>query len=142
MTRMDAAALWRFLEQTFPQAIEAGFTIETADDQAVRLRLVTGDAHLRPGGTVSGPTLMMLADTAMYLALLARVGPEALAVTTNLEMHFLRRPRPGVLVAEGQVVKLGRRLAVGQVWIRAEGDADPVALATVTYARTEDRPVS
>lgn len=132
---MDAEALRSFLAGEFPQALQAGFEIERVDDAGVGLVLHTRDHHLRPGGTVMGPTLMMLADTATYLAILSRVGPVALAVTSSLEMHFLRRPPPGTLRVEARLLKLGRSLAVAVVDIRAEGAGDdPVAHATVTYA--------
>lgn len=134
---MDEAALWRFLEETFPQALEAGFQIARVGVDEVRLTLDAGAQHLRPGGTVMGPTLMMLADTAVYLAILSRVGPKALAVTTSLQMHFLRKAPPGRLVATGRLRKLGRRLAVGSVSIEhapTEGPPHEVALATVTYS--------
>lgn len=133
---MDADALRAFLAEQFPQALRAGFTIDRVDEGGVRLVLPVDDRHLRPGGTVMGPTLMMLADTATYLAILASVGPLALAVTSSLDIHFLRRPRPEApLWAEARLVKLGRRLAVAVVEL---GTADEVvAHATVTYALPE-----
>ena len=92
------------------------------------------DAFLRPGGTLSGPTLMTLADTAMYYLVLAHVGPVSLAVTSNLTIHFLRRPAPRDLLAEARMLRLGGRSAVGDVVIRSDGDPAPVAHATVAYA--------
>lgn len=132
--RMDIPALEQFLQDQFPQALAAGFRIEHVDVDGVRLRLLADAQHLRPGGTVMGPTLMMLADTAVYLAILSRVGPVALAVTTSLEMHFLKRAPPGELIVHGRLLKLGRRLAVGSVDIAAEGVEGLVGHATVTYA--------
>lgn len=134
---MDGPALLAFLAEHFPQALAVGFTLERVEPQGVTLVLEAGDAHLRPGGTVMGPTLMMLADTVVYLAILSRVGPQALAVTTSLEMHFLRKAPPGRLVAVGRLAKLGRRLAVGTVSLRHEpdrGEPVEVGLATVTYS--------
>lgn len=137
---MDADALLVFLSREFPQALGVGFRIARVDDAGVALHLPTGDRHLRPGGTVSGPTLMMLADTVAYLAVLSRLGPVALAVTSSLEIHFLRKPPPGTVVAEGTLLKLGRSLAVVSVAIHAEGVTDQVAHATVTYAIPDGSP--
>lgn len=131
---MDAVALREFLQAEFPQSLQAGFEIARVDEHGVGLILRTEDRHLRPGGTIMGPTLMLLADTATYLVILSRVGPVALAVTSSLEMHFLRKPPPGTLLVEARLLKLGRSLAVAVVEIRSDGEADPVAHATVTYA--------
>jgi uncharacterized protein (TIGR00369 family) len=92
------------------------------------------DRHLRPGGTVSGPALMTIADTAMYYLVLGMIGPVALALTTNLNINFLRAPKLADVIAEAEMLKLGKRLAVGQVTIYSEGSEDPVAHATVTYS--------
>ena len=134
MARMDRSQLEAFLAQQFPQALDVGFRVEEVTDGRVRLRQPTDDRHLRPGGTVSGPTLMTLTDTAMYLALLAAIGPVSLAVTTSLNINFLRKPAPADLLAHAELLKLGKRLAVGQVTIYSDGVADPVAHATVTYS--------
>jgi acyl-coenzyme A thioesterase PaaI-like protein len=93
------------------------------------------DKHLRPGGTVSGPTIFGLADFAFYFALLARIGPVALAVTTSAAVDFMRKPQPGRdLLAEVRLLKLGRVLAVGDVMVRSEGSDDPVARISMTYS--------
>lgn len=134
MLRMNEEQIRAFLADEFPQAVAFGFTIERLDDDGIRLQLPCGESTLRPGGTVSGPTLMTLADTAVYLLILAHVGPVALAVTTNLNMHFLRKPGPGVLLADGRLLKLGKRLAVGEVELRSEDQGPVVAHATVTYS--------
>jgi uncharacterized protein (TIGR00369 family) len=131
---MDAAALERFIDRVFPAARSFGFVIERADADGVEVTLPITAAHLRPGGTISGPTLMTLADTAMYLAVLSRVGPEALAVTTSLNMNFLRRPRADRIICRCRLLKLGKRLAVGDTLIYPVGESDPVAQATVTYS--------
>ncbi|MDX1695424.1 MAG: PaaI family thioesterase [Ketobacteraceae bacterium] len=94
----------------------------------------TADRHLRPGGTVSGPTLMTMADTGLYAAILAQLGPVALAVTTNLNINFLRKPEPGLLRAETRLLKLGKRLAVGEVSITCNDNPEPVAHVTGTYS--------
>lgn len=134
MLRMNERELWAFLEREFPQAVAFGFRIDRLDDHGIRLSLPCGEGSLRPGGTVSGPTLMTLADTAVYLLVLAHIGPVGLAVTTNLNINFLRKPGPGVLLADGALLKLGRRLAIGEVALRTEGSERIVAHATVTYS--------
>jgi uncharacterized protein (TIGR00369 family) len=101
----------------------------------VRLRLHVTEKNLRPGGTVSGPAMFSLADVAVYLAILAMIGPEALAVTTNCSIDFMRKPAAGRdLVAEARLLKLGRTLAVGDVLVYSEGVAEPVARASLTYS--------
>jgi len=133
MPRMTAAEIERFLDEQFPRA-RALAQIEALGEDTVRIRLRYRDAYLRPGGTLSGPTLMTLADTAMFFLVLAQVGPVALAVTTNLTIHFLRRPEPRDLVAEARLLRLGGRSAVGDVLMWSDGDPAPVAHATVAYA--------
>ena len=130
---LDAAQLEAFLADAFPQA-RLAVAVEAVTDQGVRLRQPFDPAQVRPGGTISGPTLMALADTAMYLAVVAAIGPVALAVTTSLQIDFLRRPAPVAVVAEAELLKLGSRLAVGEVRLYSEGDAAPVARASVTYS--------
>jgi uncharacterized protein (TIGR00369 family) len=130
---MTAADIERFVAEQFPQA--AGFgVIEDVTDQTLRLRVPYRDAYLRPGGTLSGPTLMTAADTAVYFLLLANLGPVALAVTTSLDIHFLRRPAARDLLADARLLKLGKRLAVGDVLLRIDGEPEPVAQANVTYS--------
>ena len=133
MPGMTREELRRFLETEFPQA-PAGITVDSVDDTTIRIRQKTLDQHLRPGGTVSGPTLMAMVDFGFYLLLLSRLGPVAMAVTTNLNINFMRKPDPGHLVGEGRLLKLGKTLAVGDFTIWNEGENDPVAHATVTYA--------
>ncbi|MEW6269140.1 MAG: PaaI family thioesterase [Thermodesulfobacteriota bacterium] len=136
---MTAQELDDFLHREFPQVDEHRFRIEEVRGRAVRLRMPFDGRHLRPGGTVSGPSLMTLADTAMYVAVLAEIGPVPLAVTTNLTINFLRRPRPADVVAEARLLKLGRRLAVGEVALYSDGDPEMVAHATMTYSLPGER---
>jgi len=133
---LTAAELERRLAAEFPEAFHAGsgLTIVEAGTRAARVRLVPADKATRPGGTISGPTLMTLADVAMYVAVLASIGWVPLAVTTNLNINFLKKPAPGALLADCEILKLGKRLAVGAVTICAEGDDEPVAHATLTYS--------
>lgn len=134
MIVMDGAALQAFLLRDFAQ-VAGDFAVERADIAGICLRLRVQDRHLRPGGTVSGPAMFGLADVAMYLAILSRLGPVALAVTTNCSLDFMRKPAAGVdMLAEARVLKLGRSLAVGDVMLFSEGMRDPVARAGLTYA--------
>ncbi len=131
---MDQAALSAFLEQAFPQ-VSADFAIETLTNNGVEVRLKVSDQHLRPGGTVSGPSMFALADVAMYLAILSRIGPKALAVTTNCSIDFMRKPAAGVdLLCVAVLHKVGRVLAVGDCLLYSEGVAAPVARASLTYS--------
>jgi len=139
MPVMTPDDLHRFLEEEFPQ-VPPGISFDSVDDTTIRVRQKTLDSHLRPGGTISGPTLMAMVDCGFYLLLLARLGPVAMAVTTNLNINFMRKPEPGDLVGEGRLLKLGKTLAVGDFTIWNAGQDDPVAHATVTYAIPPRRP--
>lgn len=134
MLKMKPYELEEFLKAQFPQMDDFHFRIEKLEEKFLRIRLLYRDLHLRPGGTISGPSLMTLADTAMYLLVLAHIGPIALAVTTNLNINFLRKPDPKDVLAETKLLKLGQRLAVGEVTMYSEDENDPVAHATVTYS--------
>jgi uncharacterized protein (TIGR00369 family) len=136
VAKMSVAELEKFLHDEFPQAFSGGdLTIESADGQTCLLRQRYSDKMLRPGGTVSGPTLMALADCAMYVVLLSAIGPVALAVTTNLSINFLRRGAPGRdLLAAARLLKLGKRLAVGEVNLLSGTSPDPIAHVTATYS--------
>ena len=131
---MDAGALHDFMRKEFPQVAE-DFAIDTLTPDGVTVRLWVGERHLRPGGTVSGPSIFALADVSIYLALLSRIGPKALAVTTNCAIDFMRRPAAATdLLCEARLLKLGRVLAVGDALIRSEGTAEHVARASLTYS--------
>src|SRR6201987_553275 len=132
--KMSVAELEQFLRAEFPQSFGSGDTrIESADGQTCRLRQRYSDQMLRPGGTISGPTLMALADLTMYVVLLSAIGPVALAVTINLNINFLRKGAPGKdVLAEAKLLKLGRRLAVGEVNLLSGTSPDPIAHVTVT----------
>lgn len=131
---MTEAELTEFMWREFPQAAD-DFHVERLTPEGIVMRFNVVDRHLRPGGTVSGPTMFGLADVAVYLAILARIGPVALAVTTNGTIDFLRKPAADVdLLAEARLLKLGRVLAVGDVLIRSEGTEEPVARSSLTYS--------
>jgi uncharacterized protein (TIGR00369 family) len=130
-----------FLRTEFPQAFNgtSGLSVEEIWYGGARLRQACREAFIRPGGTISGPTMMTLADVTMYIAVLAAIGPVPLAVTTSLTINFLRRPAAADLVAEAELMKLGKRLAVGQVEIRSGSEAEIVAHATSTYSIPQPR---
>lgn len=132
--KMDRAALMAFLASDFAE-VAADFVVDRADSAGLDLRLRVAARHLRPGGTVSGPTLFALADVAIYLAILSRIGPKALTVTTSASIDFLRKPVAGVdLIGKARILKLGRVLVVGDVLVYSDGTPDPVARATLTYS--------
>jgi len=136
---MDKSALAAFLAAEFPQVAD-DFTILDLGEMSVRVRMNIGERHLRPGGTVSGPSMFALADVSIYLAVLAMIGPKALSVTTNISMDFMRKPAAGTdLICEARLLKLGRSLAVGDCLIHSEGQEAPVARASMTYAIPPER---
>jgi uncharacterized protein (TIGR00369 family) len=131
--RMSIDELHRFLEEHFQQ-VRGYFEVIAVGTDTIEVRLPYKDEFLRPGGTLSGPALMSLADTTMYLLVLSAVGPLALAVTSSLNIHFLRKPPPVDVIATARMLKLGRRLAVGDVHMVSAADGGLVAQATVSYA--------
>lgn len=141
-TVMTQEALMAFLTSEFPQAFGPGRAhhIEAIGPRTATVRLDATQEHLRPGGTVSGPAMMGLADVAVYVALLAQIGPVGLAVTTNLSINFLRKPAPGPLFADARLIKLGKRLAVGDVGIRSADTRDLVAHCVATYSIPDPTP--
>lgn len=132
--KMNAEDLEVFLHEAFPQ-VARDFRVEAVEPNEITIRLQVGDRHLRPGGTISGPSMFALADVSVYLAILSMIGPKALAVTTNCSIDFMRKPAAGVdMIAKAKLLKLGRVLAVGEVLIHSEGMIDPVARASLTYS--------
>jgi uncharacterized protein (TIGR00369 family) len=129
---MDVPTLQDFLDAAFPGDLP--YTVEHASDTGVRLRLSVDESNVRPGGTVSGPSLMALADCAAWLAVVAQIGPVALSVTTSLHIDFLRKPALVDVVAAGTVLKLGSRLGVVDVALHTVADDALVAKAQVTYS--------
>ncbi len=126
------AELAKFLKKEFPQNKS---TIESVGDRMATVRHVVGEAELRPGGTVSGPVMMTVADVALYVAILGEIGIVPLAVTTSLNINFMRKPASDRdIIAVCRLIKLGKTLAVGEVNIYSEGVAEPVAHAVGTYA--------
>lgn len=132
--KMDVTELNGFVRQVFPQVCDH-VHVEGVTEAGVVVRWRVNDGHVRPGGTISGPTMFSAADVAAYLATLSRIGPEALAVTTNCSIDFMRKPEAGVdLIAECRLLKLGRVLTVTDVLIFSEGNEAPVARASLTYS--------
>ncbi|WP_081531924.1 PaaI family thioesterase [Rhodovulum sp. P5] len=131
---MDKAALEEFLAREFPQ-VTGDFSVEDVAPMQVRVRMPVAERHLRPGGTVSGPSMFALADVGIYLAVLAMIGPKALAVTTNCSIDFMRKPAAGRdMLCEARLLKLGRVLAVGDALLFSEGMEGAVARAGLTYS--------
>jgi uncharacterized protein (TIGR00369 family) len=133
---MSAAEVRAMLAREFPQ-IESRASAVSIDEVwhgGSRVRRAFSERSLRPGGTISGPTMMGLADFAVYVAILASIGPQPLTVTTNLNINFLRKPAQRDLIAEARLIKLGKRLAVGDVEIYSDGEGEMVAHATATYS--------
>ena len=132
--KMSSEELMKFIGAEFLQ-VKEDFIIEDLADKRSTVRMPVAERHLRPGGTVSGPSMFALADVSVYLVILAMIGPKALAVTTNCSLDFMRKPAAGVdLIAECRLLKLGRALAVGDVLIFSEGMDQPVARSTMTYS--------
>jgi uncharacterized protein (TIGR00369 family) len=122
-----------FLAEVFPQ-LGPRFEVRELAPMRARVRMEAGEGDLRPGGTVSGPALFALADCAFYIATLNMIGREALAVTTNIGLDFMRKAGPGPIEAEARILKLGRALVVGDVLIATPDAAGPVARASLTYS--------
>jgi uncharacterized protein (TIGR00369 family) len=132
--KLTAEELSAFLDEVFPQ-VRGEMLVESVGPMTARLRMPIAERHLRPGGTVSGPSMFTLADCAFYVATMAMIGREALTVTTSLTINFLSKPPAADLVCEARILKLGRVLSVGEATIWSEGRQDgPVAHASVTYA--------
>ncbi len=124
------------LDERLPFAGMMGIAVDHFADDHVRLRAQYNERFLRPGGTIAGPVMMGLADAALYALVLSRIGPVELAVTTSLTINFLRKPGTADVVADARMLKLGKRLAVGEVTLFSEdtGEGDPVAHVTGTYS--------
>lgn len=130
-----------FLDREFPQIHLDGriFSVEAVGTGTATMRMRASERHVRPGGTLSGPSMMALADLAFYAAILANLGPVALAVTTNLSFNFLRKPPQADLLAECRLLKVGKRLAVGEASLFSAGSKVLVCHATGTYSIPPDR---
>ncbi len=132
--RITIAEFERLAEEKLPLVVQYGIRAERIEAGRVVMRMPFDTAHLRPGGTVNGPVMLTLADIAVYVLVLGLIGPVELAVTTSLNANFLRRPRAADLIAEARLLKLGKRLAVGEVTIYSDGEDEPVCHVTATYS--------
>lgn len=130
---MSKVDLENFLEKEFPQ-VSNNFKILNTKPNYLSMLMHISDEHLRPGGTVSGPTMFLLADVSFYLATLSIIGPKSLTVTTNCSINFLRKPNISDLISETRVLKIGKTLSVGDVLIYSNGIKEPVAHASLTYS--------
>ena len=130
---MSKVDLENFLEKEFPQ-VSNNFKILNTKPNYLSMLMHISDEHLRPGGTVSGPTMFLLADVSFYLATLSMIGPKSLTVTTNCSINFLRKPNISDLISETRVLKIGKTLSVGDVLIYSNGIKEPVAHASLTYS--------
>ncbi|MEI6573698.1 MAG: PaaI family thioesterase [Alphaproteobacteria bacterium] len=125
-----------FLRQEFPQLFIQGeiFSVTEIGAGTCRMRMACHESQLRPGGTISGPAMMQLADVSIWVALLGAIGAVPLAVTTNLSINFLRKPEPRALISTCRMMKIGKSLAVGEASLTSEGSDDVLAHAVATYA--------
>ena len=137
MAQITAAEMERITREEVPYVGQLGVQFESIGDgtAVARIPVASADNLLRPGGTVSGPVMMGLADVVMYARVISRIGLQLMAVTTNLNANFLRRPSPVDILARGRLLKCGRRLAYGEVTIFSDGEEDdPVCHVTTTYS--------
>lgn len=138
--KITVAEFNQLCQERLPFSTAMGLKLEKIDEAGVQMRAMYSKDFLRPGGTISGPVLMALGDAAMYALVLSRIGPVELAVTTNLSINFLRKPNPGDVIANARMLKLGKRLAVGEVSLYSEHSnsdvnlTEPVAHVTATYS--------
>ena len=134
MSTVTVEELNRIVRQELPLVETLGFVVESMDEGKCVVRAVFKDDHLRPGGTLSGPIMMALADFAMWGAIMSKAQRVQMALTTNLNINFLLRPEPGDIVAVAKIMKLGKRLAVGSVDVFGNNESDLVAHVTCTYS--------
>lgn len=140
MSRISIDEINDICERQLPWVVSQGMAVEELGEGTCRIRLPYREEYLRPGGTLSGPTLMGLADFAVYVGVLSMIGRVELAVTINLTCNFLRRPEPADVLADCRIIKIGKRLAYGEVFLYSEADpeAGPVAHVTSTYSIPPD----
>jgi uncharacterized protein (TIGR00369 family) len=138
---LDAARVEQLIRDGLPMSAFGGFTVESITPGTAQVRLRFRDWMIRPGGTVAGPVLMMAADAAMYAVILAHIGEQLLAVTSNLNIHFLAKPKPVDVLAEARLLRLGRRQAVCEVLLHSEGEDELIAHVTGSYALPSAKPV-
>jgi uncharacterized protein (TIGR00369 family) len=131
---LNAQQIEDSIKEWVPMANDIDLKVEAVRQGYARIRIPYQDKHLRPGGTISGPVMMTAGDTAMYVAILGSLGEMAMAVTSNLNINFLKRPEQLDLIAEAHILKLGKRIAFCEVGIRCEGADELVAHVTGSYS--------
>jgi len=134
MSEVTIDQLTTMAREQVPSVGQFGLIVEALGDGTARVRCPFREDFLRPGGTISGPVMMAMADYAMYAAVLSRIGMVEMAVTTNLNINFLRRPRAADVLADATLLKIGQRLAVGEIGVHIDGENDLVAHVTATYS--------
>lgn len=135
MSLVSIVEVMKLIDEDIPSVAETGLVFEEISNAKVSARLPFDVSSLRPGGTISGPTMMALADIVVFVCVLARIGIVKDAVTTNLNANFLRKPGPSDLIAEGRLIKCGRRLAYGEVSMFSDTDPGNLVFhATCTYS--------
>ena len=134
MSKISTQQFQAIIENELQWAHEAGITLDSIDEGHTAMRLPFKENSLRPGGSISGPHMMLLADACMFAVVLSVIGEVKLAVTTNLNINFLRKPSPNDLIGNGRVLKIGKRLAVLEVTIIDSSTMKTVAHATGTYS--------
>jgi uncharacterized protein (TIGR00369 family) len=134
MSRLSASRFMEITKKTTPLAAVFGLDVEQLEAGRARVRLPFRGEFVRAGGTVSGPAMMALADYALYAVVMSVAEHGEMAVTSNLNMTFLRRPQAGDVIGEARLIRCGKRLAYGEVTLFSNGDDEPVAHATGTYA--------
>ncbi len=137
MSKISKQEFTALVKAELPWAVDAGIEVHSIEHGKVRLALPYHERSIRPGGSISGPHMMLLADACMYAVVLSMIGKVKLAVTTSFNINFLRKPSESALIAEGKIIKLGKRLAVLEVSIFSKEDI--VAHATGTYSIPPDR---
>ncbi len=135
-SKLSRADLDAILAEDTPFADQHGFTVESLSEGAARCRLPFSDQSIRPGGTIAGPSMFALADFALWVAVMTRVGPQPLAVTTDMTIHFMAKPERGDLIGDARVIKTGKRLCVGEVSVFNADDPEEVPVSHVvgTYS--------
>lgn len=133
-SRITAEEFETALRFGIPMTQQFTFRMECIEAGYARLRASFDERHVRPGGTVSGPLLVMVADAALYAMVMSMIGMELMAVTSNLNIHFLRKPAIADVIAEATMLRRGRRTIVGHVLMFSEGENEPIAQVTGSYA--------
>jgi len=131
--KMTVSDMNAFLESDFPEVC-AHYEIKELPSMGAIVGMPFNEGNLRPGGTISGPSMFELADITFYVATLAMIGPKALTVTTNASINFMRKPEPTGMWAEARILKLGKTLVVGDVLMYSDVIDKPVAHANITYS--------